>query len=203
MTSGVQIPLSVISIWRTTLKGNFSPIKLIQSGQEVWIDAMTLSALMNLTQLEMKLKMWTPFMTLQEANIEFSQYLMNSYPTPYWCHKPYSGNGHRINAPDWHRHSIALISLADSSPILLYQRYDVIPQSMLTVPEWQVGSFIVPNYHYAMDFDLDLFFAISETWSLTDNSYDISDLSLFFSNFQCVTLPPSDVVKLIFLLDLF
>ena len=149
--------------------------------------------------------MWTPFMTLQEANIEFSQYLMNSYPTPYWCSEPYSGNSHCINAPDWHRHSIASISFLDLSPILLYQQYDVIPQSMLTVPEWQVGSFIVPNYHYAMDFDLDLFFDISETWSFTDDSYDISDISLFFSNFQIpyVTLPPSDVVELIFLLDLF
>ena len=76
---------------------------------------------------------------------------------------------------------------------------------MLTVTEWQVGSFIVPNYHYAMDFDLDLFFDISKTWSLTDDFYNISDLSGFFSNFQSpyIALPPLDVVEMIFLLDLF
>ena len=64
---------------------------------------------------------------------------------------------------------------------------------------------IVPNYHYAMDFDLDLFFDISKTWSLTDDFCDISDLSGFFSNFHTpyVALPPLDVVELIFLLELF
>ena len=144
-------------------------------------------------------------MTIEEANIEFSQYLTNSYPTPYWCSEPYSGKGRQVIAPDWHRHSIASISFSDSAPIVLYQRYDVIPQSMLMVTEWQVGSLMIPNYHYAMDFDLDLFFAISKTWSLTDDSYDNSDLSGFFSNFQSpyVALPPSDVVELIFLLELF
>ena len=144
-------------------------------------------------------------MMIEEANIEFSQYLTNSYPTPYWYSEPYSGKGCRVIAPDWHRHSIASISLTDSAPIVLYQRYDVIPQTMLTVTEWQVGSLMIPNYYYAMDFDLHLFFDISKTWSLTDDSYDISDLSGFFSNFQTpyVTLPPNDVVELIFLLELF
>ena len=166
---------------------------------------MTLSALSNRTQLETKVRMWTPFMMIEDVNIEFSQYLTISYPTPYWCSEPYSGKGRKVVAPDWHRHSIASISLSDSAPIVLYQRYDVIPQTMLTVTEWQVGSFIVPNYHYAMDFDLDLFFDISKTWSLTDDFYNISDLSGFFSNFQSpyVALPPLDVVELIFLLELF
>ena len=81
----------------------------------------------------------------------------------------------------------------------------MISPPMLTVLTWQVDSFIVPNYHYAMDFNLDLFFDISKTWSLTDDFYYISDLSDFFSNFQSpyVTLPPLDVVELIFLLELF
>ena len=65
--------------------------------------------------------MWTPFMTIEDANIEFSQYLTNSYPTPYWCSEPYSGKGHKIIAPDWHKHSVASISLSDSAPVLLYQ----------------------------------------------------------------------------------
>ena len=144
-------------------------------------------------------------MSLQEVNIELSQYLTNSYPTPYWCSESYSGKGHGVIAPDWHRHSVTSISLSDSAPIVLYQRYDVISPSMLTVLSWQVGSFIVPNYHYAMDFDLGLFFNISKTWSLTDDFYDISDISGFFSNFQTpyVTLPPLDVVELIFLLESF
>ena len=29
------------------------------------------------------MEMWIPFMTLQEANIELSQYLTSSYPTPH------------------------------------------------------------------------------------------------------------------------
>ena len=76
---------------------------------------------------------------------------------------------------------------------------------MLTITEWQVGSLWIPNYHYAMDFDLHLFFGISKTWSLTDDFYDISDLSDFLSNFQTpyVILPPNDMVELIFLLELF
>ena len=117
----MQTPLSVISIWQITLKGNFSLIKLPQSDLEVAIDVMTLSALLNRTWLEMKLENWIPFMNLQEANIELSQYLTNSYPTPYWCSEPYSGKGRRVIAPDWHRHSVASISLSDSAPILLYQ----------------------------------------------------------------------------------
>ena len=120
-TYGAPTPLSAISIWRITLKGNFSLIKLPQSGLQVAIDAMTLSALSNRTWLEMKVKMWMPFMMIEDTNIEFSQYLMNSYPTPYWCSEPYSGKGHRVIAPDWHRHSIASISFSDSAPIVLYQ----------------------------------------------------------------------------------
>ena len=147
----------------------------------------------------MKLEMWIPFMTLQEANIELSQYLTSSYPTPYWCSEPYSGKGRRVHAPEWHRHSVTSISLADSSPIILYQRYDVIPPSMLTIDFWQVGSLLVPNYHYAMDYDLDLFFAISETWSLTDTS----DLSSSVTTSPYVEIPPLNVVELIFLLELF
>ena len=143
--------------------------------------------------------MWIPFMTLQEANIELSQYLTSSYPTPYWCSKPYSGKGRRVHAPEWHRHSVASISLLDSSPLVLYQRYDVIPPSMLTIDFWQVGSLLVPNYHYAMDYDLDLFFAISETWSLTDTS----DLSSSLPTSPYVEIPPLNVVELIFLLELF
>ena len=197
-TSGVQTPLSGILVWRTTLKGSFSPITLPLSGQVVGLDAMTLSALSNLTQLEMKLEKWIPFMTLPEVNIELSQYLISSYPTPYWCSEPYSGKGHRVHAPKWHRHSVASISLSDSAPIVLYQRYDVIPPSMLMVTSWQVGSLLVPNYHYAMDFDLDLFFAISETWSLTNTSVS-SSLPLL----PYVKVPPLEVVELIFLLELF
>ena len=120
-TYGAPIPLSAVSIWQITLKGSFSLIKLPQSGQQVAIDAMTLSTSLNRTQLETKVRMWTPFMMIEDVNIEFSQYLTTSYPTPYWCSKPYSGKGCRIIAPDWHRHSIASISLADSSPIVLYQ----------------------------------------------------------------------------------
>ena len=120
-TYDVPTPLSVVSIWQITLKGNFSLIKLPQSGQQVVIDVMTLSTSSNCTWLEMKVRMWTPFMMIKEANIEFSQYLMNSYPTPYWCSEPYSGKGHKVIAPDWHRHSIASISLSDSAPIVLYQ----------------------------------------------------------------------------------
>ena len=48
-TYGVPTPLSAVSIWWTTLKGNFSLIKLPQSGLQVAIDAMTLSALSNCT----------------------------------------------------------------------------------------------------------------------------------------------------------
>ena len=120
-TYGAPTPSSVVSIWRITLKGNFSLIKLPQSGLQVVIDAMTLSALLNRTWLETKVRMWTPFMMLEEANIEFSQYLMNSYPTPYWCSEPYSGKGRKVIAPDWHRHSIASISFSDNAPIVLYQ----------------------------------------------------------------------------------
>ena len=74
----------------------------------------------------------------------------------------------------------------------------MIPPSMLTVTSWQVGSLLVPNYHYAMDFDLDLFFAISETWSLTSTSVPSSPPRLPY-----VEVPPLDVVELIFLLELF
>ena len=148
---------------------------------------------------------WMHFMTLLEANIEVRQYLTTSYPMPYWCSEPYLGKGHRITSPDWHRHSIASIFLMDSSPCILYQHYEVIPQYMLTAPKWQVGSFIFPNYHYTMDFDLDFFFDISNKWSLTDDFHDISDLTSIFWTLQTpyVSLPPLDVVELIFLLDLF
>ncbi|KIM63653.1 hypothetical protein SCLCIDRAFT_24080 [Scleroderma citrinum Foug A] len=162
-------------------------------------DAMTLSALTNLTRLETRLLMWKPFMTLREANIELSQYLISSYPTPYWCSEPYSGKGRRVHAPEWHRHSVASICLPDSSPLVIYQRYDVIPPSMLMIDFWQVGSLLVPNYHYAMDYDLDLFFAISETWSLTDTS----DSSSSIPTSPYVEIPPLNVVELIFLLELF
>ena len=69
---------------------------------------------------------------------------------------------------------------------------------MLTVTSWQVGSLLVPNYHYTMDFDLDLFFAISETWSLTNTSVS-SSLPLL----PYVKVSPLEVVELIFLLELF
>ena len=70
---------------------------------------------------------------------------------------------------------------------------------MLMIDFWQVGSLLVPNYHYAMDYDLDLFFAISETWSLTDTS----DSSSSISTSPYVEIPPLNVVELIFLLELF
>ena len=70
---------------------------------------------------------------------------------------------------------------------------------MLMIEFWQVGSLMVPNYHYAMDYDLDLFFAISETWSFTDTS----DLSSSISTSPYVEIPPLNVVELIFLLELF
>ena len=63
---------------------------------------------------------------------------------------------------------------------------------------WHVGSLMVPNYHYAMDYDLDLFFAISETWSLTDTSDSSSTPTSPY-----VKTPPLNVVELIFLLELF
>ena len=75
----------------------------------------------------------------------------------------------------------------------------MIPPSMLTIDFWQVGSLLVPNYHYAMDYDLDLFFAISETWSLTDTS----DLSSSVPTSPYVEIPPLNMVELIFLLKLF
>ena len=183
--------------------GSFSPIALTLLGQEVYLDLMTLSELMSVTQLETSLKVWLQLFSLEMTNQLLCQYLTRTFLTPYWMSEPYSGSGKMICNLRTSRHSPASITLHPHAPKIYYTHFEILrPLSMLVIPFWtdNSGHIVVSNYHFCPDYDLDYFFSLVHVGWVEpnfDDFPDLSDLDNFFSMYRVpfVSIPKTDDVQ--------
>jgi len=88
--------------------------------------------------------------------------LIRCYPSPYRHPIPYSGKGRPLWKSDKGLlKSVSAYILYDKAPVFLFTPYKLFSWSMLTFEYWSLdANWVVSNYHYCPDYELDVFLDI-------------------------------------------